>query len=210
MERVRSRWMMALEWRYSIPSMICRRYSRAAQNRIRENSVRGDGYHFGLGMGININFMIYPQNMEVQPPQHWLSPRDLIEKAVTGSCQNKETQHSIRDIVSYLTFTFSQHTSEFLEVFLQFTLDTELKDEVDMVVVLKEGVQLEDRWVAEPGVDGHLLPHPTDQSARCDLALVDLVLRMRLLSWGRAMVLFFSFLERRMTKGWRKTGMLFL
>lgn len=45
-----------------------------------------------------------------------------------------------------------------------------------MVVVLKEGVQLEDGRVAEAGVDGHLLPHPVDEPARCDLALVDLVL----------------------------------
>lgn len=63
-------------------------------------------------------------------------------------------------------------------MFLQLTLDTQLKDEVDMVVVLKEGVQLEDGWVAEAGVDGHLLPHAVDQPACCDLALVDLVLRV--------------------------------
>lgn len=61
---------------------------------------------------------------------------------------------------------------------MQLTLDAKLKDEVDIVMVFKEGVQLEDGGVAETGVDGHLLPHTIDQPPSCDLAFVDLGLRM--------------------------------
>lgn len=59
-------------------------------------------------------------------------------------------------------------------MFLQLAIDTQLQDEVDIFLVLKEGVQLQDGRMAETGVDGHFLPHPVDQPSGCDLALVNL------------------------------------
>ena len=59
-------------------------------------------------------------------------------------------------------------------MFLQLALDTQFKDEVHILLVLEEGVQLQDGRVTEARVYGHLLPHPVDQSPGGNLTFVDL------------------------------------
>ena len=76
-----------------------------------------------------------------------------------------------------LTLIFRQNGFGSFQIALQLSIVTQLENEVDKMLVLKEGKEFEDRGVLETRMNRDLLLHSTHHPGRCHQLFVDLRIR---------------------------------